>query len=116
MNIRPYDLPVTSMRMPASWAIARFRSGTFGLTSTNTRRCSRSSATGVAATPIRISAADIRPADNDPGDYYATTNATHHHREQYSCAGLGLAPDTEAFTACVNDLDWTLFDIDHPNN
>jgi len=58
----------------------------------------------------------------DPGkdvgasqDYYDASFDTKRRREEYSCAQLGLDPDTGAFGQCVAGLDASLFNADNPN-
>jgi hypothetical protein len=63
----------------------------------------------------RLNASYIAPADNDPDDYFGTSNTMRHRREQYSCAQLGLEPDTGAFQSCVANLDMEIFTTEHPN-
>ena len=48
-------------------------------------------------------------------DYYDASFDTKRRREEYSCAQLGLEPDTGAFGQCVAGLDASLFNADHPN-
>lgn len=47
--------------------------------------------------------------------YYDASFDTKRRREEYSCAQLGLDPDSSAFGQCVADLDANLFYADHPN-
>lgn len=63
----------------------------------------------------RLNASYITPADSDPDDYFGTSNTMRHRREQYSCAQLGLEPDTGAFQSCVANLDMEIFTTEHPN-
>src|SRR5579863_7660726 len=63
----------------------------------------------------RLNAAYVTAADSDPRDYFETNNAFRHRREQYSCAQLGLEPDTGAFQSCVAKLDMDIFTTEHPN-
>jgi hypothetical protein len=63
----------------------------------------------------RLNASYIKAADNDPDDYFGTSNTMRHRREQYSCAQLGLEPDTGAFQSCVANLDLEIFTTEHPN-
>lgn len=48
-------------------------------------------------------------------DYYDASFDTKRRREEYSCAQLGLDPDSGAFGQCVAGLDASLFNADHPN-
>ena|SRR5665213_1147526 len=63
----------------------------------------------------KLNAAYVTPADTDPRDYFGTSNALRHRREQYSCAQLGLEPDTSAFQSCVANVDMEIFATEHPN-
>ena len=71
-----------------------------------------------AATPSarHLDAAYVKPADSNPDSYFHSDNATKRHREEYACADLGLTPGGGAFASCVADLDWSLFNEDHPIN
>ena len=46
--------------------------------------------------------------------YYDASFDTKRRREEYSCAQLGLDPNTAAFGQCVADLDASLFNADNP--
>jgi hypothetical protein len=63
----------------------------------------------------KLNATYVTPSDSDPRDYFETNNAFRHRREQYSCAQLGLEPDTGAFQSCVANLDLNIFTTEHPN-
>jgi hypothetical protein len=56
-----------------------------------------------------------RPKDREIGSYFQMTFDERHRQEQYSCAELGVDPGSGDFVSCVNDLDATLFGIEHPN-
>jgi hypothetical protein len=72
-----------------------------------------SSSASIGALP-QLDASYIKAADSNPRDYFETSFDMRHRREQYSCAELGLRPDTEPFVTCVNKLDMDLFIIEHP--
>lgn len=57
-----------------------------------------------------------QPKNGKIESYFHTTFDERHRREQYSCASLGINPGSSGFVSCVNDLDMTLFGIDHPNS
>lgn len=63
---------------------------------------------------LRLNAAEIKPADDIRDSYYTANFDVRRRREQFSCAVLGLEPDTESFVTCVNNLDMDLFAIGHP--
>jgi hypothetical protein len=75
----------------------------------------RDASASPAGAASRLNAAYIAPADNSPDDYFGTSNTMRHRREQYSCAQLGLEPDTSAFVSCVSNLDMEIFTTEHPN-
>lgn len=63
---------------------------------------------------LKLSTADIKPADNIHDSYYTASFDVRRRREQFACAVLGLEPDTDPFITCVNNLDMELFAIGHP--
>ena len=77
----------------------------------NAQRDAGKASSGAAS---RLDAAYVTPADADPRNYFETNNAIRHRREQYSCAQLGLEPDTSAFSTCVANLDMDIFTTEHP--
>jgi hypothetical protein len=71
-----------------------------------------------AAASRSVIAADIayvKPADSDPSSYFSASFDTRRHREEYSCALMGLQPGSGSFGSCVANLDSTLFNIGNPN-
>jgi hypothetical protein len=54
---------------------------------------------------------DVDASEN----YYDASFDTKRRREEYSCAQLGLDPDSGGFGQCVASLDASLFNADHPN-
>jgi hypothetical protein len=73
--------------------------------------------------PALMAANSTSQLTYDPGkdvgaseNYYDASFDTKRRREQYSCAQLGLDPDSGAFGQCVASLDASLFNADHPKN
>lgn len=76
-----------------------------------------------ASAPMQVAANGTAPRltydpSKDVGasqDYYDASFDTKRRREEYSCAQLGLDPDSGEFGQCVAGLDANLFNVDHPN-
>lgn len=57
-----------------------------------------------------------QPNDGEIRSYFRMTAGERRRQEQYSCADLGINPGSGGFVSCVDNLDMTLFGIDHPNS
>ena len=68
----------------------------------------------VPSVTARLDAAYVTPSDNSPDDYFRTTNAMRHRREQYACAQLGLEASSEPMASCVKNLDTQIFESEFP--
>jgi hypothetical protein len=64
--------------------------------------------------PFPLDAAFVKAADDNPKGYFLASFDLRRSRELYSCAELGLTPNSGSFAQCVADLDSNLFEIDHP--
>jgi hypothetical protein len=68
-----------------------------------------------AEVPIAsLDAAIVKPSDDSLKGYFSTSFALRHRREQFSCAQIGLEPDSGAFASCVNNLDENLWNVEYP--
>lgn len=67
-----------------------------------------------AARPIAVVAEQLSKAAPEGPPFRSLTRAERLHREQLSCADLGLDPVTPEFNACVVSLTQAFFNLDNP--
>jgi hypothetical protein len=73
------------------------------------------SARGIqGGTPSYSPTSAAGPAAGLRKDYAYASRREIHHREELSCAGLGIDPGSGAFATCVASLDAALFRADNP--
>lgn len=62
----------------------------------------------------KLGAGYVRPVANDTESYFHSDFAQRRRREEYACADMNQMPGTSGFISCVDNLQATLFDLDHP--